>query len=245
MPQFKLATGNLPAAIAATAVEYNKKDDAAIKVLDIAATNRSKRVCFIGYKVSKEDAKIADKILPQNFAVVIPALTLDQFSDETTQPNCVTFVEGLIADFQDDRLHAVADKKADFDPTDVAALIADYFDTSRSGIKLADIKAWLADEFLTAFLIRRTEINDRVAPGNMNKLNETQLQAICESYEKHVLAICSKTGIRSLPVVQSVRDSLLKLRELDLLTGGEVYDHVLARCQTMIAAASAVIVDEV
>lgn len=207
MPKLVLNAGNLPAAIAKTAIGYESKKEFKSMLEDGETTIRYSHV---GYKLSKANKNAAEA--PMSFAVVVPKVELQSVFDEHDKGT--EFVQGLFEEYQDSKIHDVADKDANFDPTDIAALIADYFDNTRNRKvpKLSEIKAWILDVWITAFVERRATFNATLSDNAPNKLKDSQLASIAEAYEKYMLAIMGR-GVVSENVARSCKDQTAKLVE--------------------------------
>lgn len=239
--KFAIQTGNLPEAIASTAVAYtadNKKD---IKALD-ATYRLSYRLSFIGYKITeKMKAKANDgDTFPANFAVSVPDVGFDDLT------NHQAFCLSLLRDYQDTMLHAVADGESKINPADLTALSADYFDRSRAknAITKADVQKWLDESFTPAMMARMTQNNTAVG---VKAKSAEDMAKIAFVYETHIINLMGRTvdKIPGLVTQISIRQWVEKLIEVDLLAKDEISDAILARITTLAKTAIEVIEDAV
>lgn len=225
--KFARKTGNLPQSIVATAVKYDSEKEFDVKPDD------GNRWSFVAYKITeKMKAKLKEgDTLPEKFAVQVPVLDLQSVLDTDKG---IEFVDGLVRKYQDSILHDVADGESKVDPSDLTALIADYFDTSRArnAVTLKDVQEWLDEEFLPALSVRFMQINET---EGVKKKTDEQMAMIAQAYEQHIRNLCGRS-VDKMPSNNaqiSIRQWVELLIDKELMTASDVSKHVVDRINTL------------
>jgi hypothetical protein len=163
-----LKVGNLPEAIAQTAITY---EDSA--KFDAVAPDGS-RFSHCRYKITAavkaEAAKVApaDYEHPANFAVVVPIINPVAEDFPVSAEDWAKFCAALVEDHQDSIIKACADAEVKISPVDLAVLVADYFDRSRGDSTRKINLTWCDDVFRKAYverIVTRNELAKDPASG--------------------------------------------------------------------------------
>lgn len=212
MPIFTMSTGNLPVALSATAVPFASRTD-----LKDKQPPEGFRFCFVGYKVSKEDAKNPTINLSQSFVVNVP------IGVDAPEQAWNDFTAALAADYQDRLIHDVADKKSTVDPLDWSAIITDYFDTARNKntISLAEVSQWVEDVWMPSYELRSEQLGTP----------KTAIAVIKAKYPLFFREIAKKTCGLSRENIDAVRRSTERLIELKFIAqDDDVALFIIERC---------------
>ena len=222
-----LNTGNLPAAVASTAVIYTSKSD-----LKLPSPADGSRWVEIGYKVSKEkqaEAKDKDITVPANFAVQIPVLSL--FGNTVGNDDKVLkFLAALAADYQDKALHDLADKEITVDVTDLDRLISLYNDGAASGKK--QIMEWFDNDWTLAYLCR---VEERNTLQGQVMTTEKQAQKVVSAYKAYCAELAKKECFLDKQYVKGFLSSTEKLVELKHLEKTMICEQIMERCRELLA----------
>lgn len=221
---FAIRTGNLPSALVTSAVQYESKVE--VKAEPQAGT----RFVFVGYKIGKT-AK-GGEVQPANFYVTVN----DDPTALLSVNGSIAWLHDLARDYQDKMIHASADKETAIDPTDWRAMIADYYDNTRtrSGVTLKDMKDWIKETFEYAFISRQTELQvTALAEGRIQKTNK-QIEQLTKGFCSWMEAVCVKQCLLGHQVLNGLRQTLDRLCELGHLQSD---DAILKEFQAKIAVA--------
>lgn len=229
--KFVVKTGNLSATIAATVTVHDSRTTFNQYVKNATPVAGS-RFCFIGYRITDKAKAKAEKDnteLPQNFSIVVPVIDGSKVDAE----KFATFQRDLLNDYQDKMLHKVADKDSTIDATDLAVLIADYYDTSRNrdGFTQAQVLKWYDDVFSPAYAARilvRNEENKASGKGKIQTDKETTaILANNRSYYKDLSKV--ESGLDPLFIKNAV-STLERLLEDEHLAADDEIAAFMLEC---------------
>lgn len=217
-----LQTGNLSAALAASAQVYESKP--AFEAVAPEGT----RWCFVGFKVTSkmlEAAKTAEIVVNSNFAVAVPIAQYDAENDKH-----ISFLAALAQDYQDSIIVASANKETAVDPTDLDRLIDDYLSTERNRLvpTKKQMLEWFDADWVPAYICRVIQKNE--ADGK-ETTTEAQMHKVINAYKGYLSAILPKECMLDRVCINGVRQSTEKLIELELLAPGAEASHLIDCCK--------------